>query len=81
MSKGYKKILPIKIHYCKKFILPTRLEIFVWTFGGILLTQQVDILSRINSSLIFRKNFFNKKCNESLRQLLRFAFKDINSFF
>ena len=41
------------------------LEIFVWTFGGILFTL------RINSRLILGMNFFNKKWNESLRHLLK----------
>ena len=45
------------------------LEIFLWTFGGILFTPQ-DMLCRINSKLIFKMNFFHKKCNESLGQLL-----------
>ena len=50
------------------------LEIFVWTFGGILFTPQ-DMLCRINSRLIFKMNFFHKKCNEFLRQLLNLHLK------
>ena len=50
------------------------LEIFVWTFGGILFTPQ-DMLCRINSTLIFKKIFFHKKCNELLRQLLNLHLK------
>ena len=45
------------------------LEIFVWTFSGILFTPQ-DMLCRIKSRLIFKMNFFHKKCNETLGQLL-----------
>ena len=37
---------------------------------GISFTLQ-DMLSRIDSSLVFRKNFSKKNCNESLRQLLK----------
>ena len=51
-----------------------RLEIFVWTFGGILFTPR-DMLCRINSRLIFRKNFSKKKWNELLRQLLNLHLK------
>ena len=52
----------------------SRLEIFVWTFGGILFTPQ-DMLCRIKSRLIFKMNFFHKKCNESLGQLLKLHLK------
>ena len=47
------------------------LEIFVLTFSMIYFTLR-DMLCRINSSLIFRKNFFNKQYRELLRQLLNF---------
>ena len=50
------------------------LEIFIWTFGGILFTPQ-DMLCRIKSRLIFKMNFFHKKCNESLGQLLKLHLK------
>ena len=50
------------------------LEIFVWTFGGILFTPQ-DMLCRIKSRLIFKMDFFHKKCNESLGQLLKLHLK------
>ena len=54
-------------------LLPT-LEIFVWTFGGILFTPQ-DMSCRIKSRLIFKMIFFHKKCNESLGQLLNLHLK------
>ena len=50
------------------------LEIFLWTFGGILFTPQ-DMLCSINFRLIFKMNFFHKKGNESLGQLLKLHLK------
>ena len=50
------------------------LEIFVWTFSGILFTPQ-DMLCRIKSRLVFKMNFFHKKGNESLGQLLKLHLK------
>ena len=54
------------------------LEIFLWTFGGILFTPQ-DMLCRINSRLIFKMNFVHKKCNESLGQLLNLHLKIVHT--
>ena len=51
------------------YIYVPKLEILVWTFGGILFTPR-DMFCKINCRLIFGMNIFNKDWNESLRQLL-----------